>query len=314
MAQKNLKAEIEQLSKTMYTEFAHDNYEALLPTVAKLKEACLQAGDYKMFYKAWTNEIIKTKVHEGRPEALKKIREMHDYALEHDHKYGLYAATYSTAYILHQINDMAGAMENYLNAADYLKHYFPEESVAPIYVSLSSITLAQKKDSAAIRYAQMALDDPNVTNMHRYLAKACICIAWGWLGNREKFDENYEKLKAVKGVNTDANREQTIEIFRAHLHGEDQEAIRLAHQFKNKQNRLLYIYKTNEWAGDFKNTFYAYKDYNHFMDSVNNRDLREQAKFYQTELNVVRSENESKDLRLTNKRLLLEHMENELEN
>ena len=298
----------------MYHQFNVDDFEGLRKTVKQLKEECTSVGDYKTYYKAWGNEIIKIKSHIGRPQAMKEINALRDFAIQHDHKFGLYTATYTTAYILGQINDRHGAYVNYLKAADYLKRYFPEESTAPIYVSLSTLTLSEKKDTTAIRYAEAALKDPQITPTHRYMARCCICTAWGWIGNVGKFDEAYAKLKAIKAPPKEHARTLIVEIFRAHLHGQHDEAIKLAHQFKSRQNYLLYVYKTYEWAGDYKKTFYAFKDYRWYLDSVNHRDLRQQAQLYHSELDVARAENESKELRLANKRLKLEHMAHELEN
>ena len=269
----------------------------------KLKKACIRAGDYKTFYKAWGNLIIKTKTHVGRPQAMKMIKEMRDYAVQRDHKFGLYSATYTTAYLLNQIGDQAGAEQNYLKAAEYLKKYFPEESTASIYVSLSKLALSVKEDTIAIHYAQQALDDPHVTPLQRHMAKSSMCLAYGWLGKKKEFDEAYAKLKAINDVSYSQQEMLSIEIFKAKLEGDFEKAKQLAHQFKSKQMRALYIYKTHEWAGDWQEALQAFKDYRFFLDSVNNQDIREQAALYHTELNVALAENESKDLRLANKRL-----------
>ena len=312
-AQNDATAEVKQLTKEMYDQFNADEYEKLITTVDKLKEACIRAGDYKTFYKAWGNLIIKAKGHEGRPQAMKMIKEMRDYAVQHDHKFGLYSATYTTAYLLNQIDDQAGAEQNYLKAAEYLKKYFPEESTASIYVSLSKLALSVKEDTTAIHYAQQALDDPHVTPLQRHMAKSCICLAYGWLGKKKEFDEAYAKLKAINDVSYSQQDMLTIEIFKAKLEGDFEEAKRLAHQYKSKQMRVLYIYKTLEWAGDWQEALQAFKDYRFYLDSVNNLDIREQAALYHSELNVALAENESKDLRLANKRLQLIQMEHELE-
>jgi serine phosphatase RsbU (regulator of sigma subunit) len=312
-AQNNAAAEVKQLTKEMYEQFNADDYEKLTVTVGKLKDACVRAGDYKTFYKAWGNLILKTKTHVGRPQAMKMIKEMRDYAVEHDHKFGLYSATYTTAYLLNQIGDQAGAQRNYLKAAEYLKKYYPEESVASIYVSLSKLALSAKEDTTAIHYARQAINDPHVTPLQRHMAKVCMCLAYGWLGKKKEFEEAYAKLKAINDVSTNQQDMLSIEIFRAKLQGDFEKAKQLAHQYKSKQMRVLYIYKTLEWAGDWKEALEAFKDYRFFLDSVNNRDVREQAALYHSELNVALAENESKDLRLANKRLQLIQMEHELE-
>ena len=312
-AQNGATAEVKQLTKEMYDQFNADEYEKLITTVGKLKEACVRAGDYKTFYKAWGNLIIKTKMHVGRPQAMKMIKEMRDYAVEHDHKFGLYSATYTTAYLLNQIGDQVGAEQNYLKAAEYLKKYFPEESTASIYVSLSKLALSVKEDTIAIHYAQQALDDPHVTPLQRHMAKSCMCLAYGWLGKKKEFDEAYAKLKAINDVSYNKQEMLSIEIFKAKLEGDFEKAKQLAHQYKSKQMRVLYIYKTHEWAGEWKEALQAFKDYRFFLDSVNNLEVREQAALYHSELNVALAENESKDLRLANKRLQLSQMKHELE-
>jgi serine phosphatase RsbU (regulator of sigma subunit) len=312
-AQNGATAEVKQLTKEMYDQFNADEYEKLITTVGKLKEACVRAGDYKTFYKAWGNLIIKTKMHVGRPQAMKMIKEMRDYAVQHDHKFGLYSATYTTAYLLNQIGDQVGAEQNYLKAAEYLKKYFPEESTASIYVSLSKLALSVKEDTIAIHYAQQALDDPHVTPLQRHMAKSCMCLAYGWLGKKKEFDEAYAKLKAINDVSYNKQEMLSIEIFKAKLEGDFEKAKQLAHQYKSKQMRVLYIYKTHEWAGEWKEALQAFKDYRFFLDSVNNLEVREQAALYHSELNVALAENESKDLRLANKRLQLSQMKHELE-
>lgn len=312
-AQNGATAEVKQLTKEMYDQFNADEYEKLITTVGKLKEACVRAGDYKTFYKAWGNLIIKTKMHVGRPQAMKMIKEMRDYAVQHDHKFGLYSATYTTAYLLNQIGDQVGAEQNYLKAAEYLKKYFPEESTASIYVSLSKLALSVKEDTIAIHYAQQALDDPHVTPLQRHMAKSCMCLAYGWLGKKKEFDEAYAKLKAINDVSYNKQEMLSIEIFKAKLEGDFEKAKQLAHQYKSKQMRVLYIYKTHEWAGEWKEALQAFKDYRFYIDSVNNLDIREQAALYHSELNLALAENESKDLRLANKRLQLSQMEHELE-
>ena len=312
-AQNNAAAEVKQLTKEMYEQFNADDYEKLTVTVDKLKDACVRAGDYKTFYKAWGNLILKTKIHVGRPQAMQMIKEMRDHAVEHDHKFGLYSATYTTAYLLNQIGDHTGAQQNYLKAAEYLKKYFPEESIASIYVSLSKLALSVKEDTIAIHYAQLAIDDPHVTPLQRHMAKVSMCLAYGWLGKKKEFEEAYAKLKAINDVSTNQQDMLSIEIFRARLQGDFEKAKQLAHQYKSKQMRVLYIYKTLEWAGDWKEALQAFKDYRYFIDSVNNVEVREQAALYHSELNVALAENESKDLRLANKRLQLIQMEHELE-
>ncbi len=190
-------ADIEQLTRDMYRLFMTNDYQKFMETTTKLKEASLKVGDLKTFYKAWGNEILLIKKHLGRPQAMQTIKEMRDYATEHDHKFGLYTSTYTMAYILHQVGDIQGAIESYQKALDYLNRFFPEESTAPIYLSMSTASNALKRDSTAIRYSEKALADPLASKLQKYLAMCYICQSWGWLRNKERFDEAYAKLRAI---------------------------------------------------------------------------------------------------------------------
>ena len=139
------------------------------------------------------------------------------------------------------------------------------------------MSLSAKKDTIAIHYAQQAIDDPHVTPLQRHMAKVSMCLAYGWLGKKKEFEEAYAKLKEIKDVSVSQQDLLSIELFRAKLQGDFEKAKQLAHQYKSEQMRVLYIYKTLEWAGDWKEALQAFKDYRYFIDSVNNMDVREQA-------------------------------------
>ena len=304
----------ERLTKDMYQYFVSGDYAMLKSTVAQLKEVSLRVGDERTFYKAWGNEVIKSINYEGHPIALEKLREMREYVVAHDSKFGLYTLYYATGFILNMVGDIDGAMDNYKQAAEILKHYFPDESLSSLYNSMSHLSNQKMKDSLSIYYSELALADPRVTHLQRVIAWKDICIAWGWLKNKPEFDKAYAKLNEIDNDTTVAeDRRLKVEIFRAALEGDYARAHQLALKIKSEMMRRLYIYKSYEWAGDYRNTFRAYKIYREYIDSVNKRDLRNQAKLYEKELNVAMAENESKDLRLANKRLMLEQMANELE-
>ena len=115
-AQNNAAAEVKQLTKEMYEQFNADDYEKLTATVGKLKDACVRAGDYKTFYKAWGNLILKTKIHVGRPQAMKMIKEMRDYAVEHDLKLEIRRHQDEDAHSM--TDDVERAVESFVGEAE----------------------------------------------------------------------------------------------------------------------------------------------------------------------------------------------------
>lgn len=60
-AQNNAAAEVKQLTKEMYEQFNADDYEKLTATVDKLKDACVRAGDYKIFTRHGAISSLKPK-------------------------------------------------------------------------------------------------------------------------------------------------------------------------------------------------------------------------------------------------------------
>lgn len=313
-AQNSTADNIEQLKKEMYRLFDYGDYDSLKIVTEKLKEASLKAGDYTTYYKAWGNEAVKAVTKVSRAAGMEKVNAIREHAIEHDNKFGLYTAYYTMAYLLNQMQDTDGATENYKKAIEILEQYYPQESTAPTYVALSALVIQKKLDSLGIYYAQKALEDKRISKVHRTRAHVQICTGWGWLKNKTEFDKAYAELVKVQGNPKQmSDGRLTVEVFRAVMNNDTEEALRLCSKMKGTMSRLLYTYKTYEWAGDYQNTFLAYKKYILMQETLNKRGLRNQAQLYRTELDVARAENESKDLRLANKRLQIDHMTQELE-
>ena len=313
MAQSNSADDIKQLEKAMYQYYSAGKTQELFSTIEQLKAKCLETGNERLFYKAWGNEIIHTSVYIGRNEAFKKLEEMREYAEQHNSKYGLYTSTFVTGNMQNGAGDLNKASENYQKAIEYLKHYFPNESYASSYIALSSIEDQRRNNPGAIAYARQALKDPHISKLHRTMAWSHICTAWGWLRNKEEFDKAYaERQKAVEALGHEDNLKTHVECFRAFVHQDVDKALEYAAKIPNKLNRLRLVYKLKQWAGRDKEALYAYQEYIAEVNAKTNKEIREKASIYQSQLEVAKAENESKDLRLANQQLKLNHIADEL--
>lgn len=301
---------IKQLKKEMYDLFGDDDYEGLKKVVDELKKESEKAGDEITYYKSWGNIIIKSVEHEGRLQALNMMKELREHAIQHNNKFGIYTSYYTTAHILNMMDDTEGAIENYKKAGDILKANYPKESMAPTYNAIAKVLIQQKKDSLAIVYSQKALSDPYINVIQRRISLSNICQAYGWLNKRAEFDKAYSKLEPLSEHINDDRRK--VEVFRANMNGQHEEAIKQASKMKSRVSRLLFQNKTYEWAGQWEEALTAYKNYRFYQEEVNKQELKDQAKYYQMELNMAQAENESKDLRLKNRRLQQEQLEHEL--
>ena len=314
-AQESTADSVALLTKEMYRLFNSNEVKGFFDVSERLKALCLKTGDKKMFYKTWGNQAIYSSSRISRSKSLEMVKEISDYAQQHDDKYGLYTATYVTGNLRGSLGQLKRAQQSYLQAIDYLKRYFPEESTATVYVALSQVCTSSSADwDKSLEYAKKALEDPQISDMHRLLAWSSVCYYYGLKNDCEAFDKAYaEREKAKKKYGRGYNRDNTVEFYRAMLHGEYQEALSQASKIKTKITRLLSYYKIYEAMGDYKNALYTYRHYKQYIDSVNTAEVRNQSEEYASQLNVARAENESKELRLRNQHLQLQQVESELE-
>ena len=304
---------IKQLTKEMYQRFSEDDYEGLKKVGNELKSESEKVGDDITYYKSWGNIIIKSVEQEGRQQALNMMKELREHAIQHNSKFGLYTSYYTTAHILNMMDDTEGAIENYKKAGEILKANYPKESMAPTYNAIAEVLVQQKKDSLAVVYSQKALSDPYISLLQRRISLSNICQAYGWLGKRAEFDRAYARLSKLEPLSENISDDRRkVEVFRASMNGQHEEAIKQASKMKSRVSRLLYQNKAYEWAGRWEEALTAYKNYRFYQEEVNKKELKEQAKYYQMELNIAQAENESKDLRLRNRRLEQEKLEDEL--
>ena len=86
--------DIAQLQKEMYQLYNKNDETAFVDITNKLKEAAQKANDERTFYKAWSNQALYFANHQQRNKGQLIAKDMQQYALNHDHKYGIYTGTH----------------------------------------------------------------------------------------------------------------------------------------------------------------------------------------------------------------------------
>ena len=86
--------DIAQLQKQMYQLYNKNDETAFVDITNKLKVAAQKAGDERTFYKAWANQALYFANHQQRNKGQLIAKDMQQYALNHDHKYGIYTGTH----------------------------------------------------------------------------------------------------------------------------------------------------------------------------------------------------------------------------
>ena len=176
-AQSAVADDIAQLQKEMYQLYNKNDETAFVDITNKLKEAAQKANDERTFYKAWSNQALYFANHQQRNKGQLIAKDMQQYALNHDHKYGIYTGTHVMGTIQSMMGDYQEGIQNFKKAISYLHENFPKESAAASWIELARISLTNRKIHQAIQDAEQALKEPNISAMHRLNAWSVICLS-----------------------------------------------------------------------------------------------------------------------------------------
>lgn len=296
------------LEREMYRLYATDSTDRFFEVTDRLKSLALQANDERRFYKVWSNQALFQTTHGNRRRGLEVIREVRDYAIEHESNFGLFTSTYVNATLLssQHLEDQAEKM--FLHALDYQHRYFPDESAAATYLGLAKIYVNQGKNDKVLECAEKALSEPNIIPQHQLTAWSYRCIALGTeaLNDKEAFNKAYaerEKLKEKMGSNDSFG--SYVDVQYADMNGNYQQMLELALGMRKNSDRLNLISRAYARLGDYENAYrYALK-FKHYSDSLNTSELVLQSSESALQLDLMRAENETKDLRLANQSIEL---------
>ncbi len=109
--------DIAQLQKEMYQLYNKNDETAFVDITNKLKEAAQKAGDERTFYKAWSNQALYFANHQQRNKGQLIAKDMQHYALNHDHKYGIYTGTHVMGTIQSMMGDYQEGIQNFKKAS-----------------------------------------------------------------------------------------------------------------------------------------------------------------------------------------------------
>ena len=314
--------DIGQLQKQMYQLYSKNDEAAFIDVTDRLKEAAQKAGDERTFYKAWSNQALYFANHQQRNRGQLTAKDMQQYALTHEHKYGIYTGTHVTGTIQSMMGDYQEGAENFRKAISYLHEHFPNESAAASWIELARIGITKKNFLQACHDAEQALKEPNISPMHRLNAWSVICLskvdtAYYHVKDpaeyQKEFDYVYgEREKAKKAYGRDDSNGPLIEIWRKINELQFEEALKL-----NKQMSPLYqvgmrhlIYKR---MGDYRSAYLEHLKYLKMRDSINSVRNNHLLMEMTAAMDLGRVELEAKELKLRNQQMRLDMAAEELE-
>ena len=112
---------IAQLEKEMYRYYSSNAIDSFMLITDQLIEACREAGpsQERLFYKAWSNQAIYSFNRVNRTRGLELAHQIHDYAYQHDSKFGLYTSTYALATMSSSLRHFVQAEHEFTEAINY---------------------------------------------------------------------------------------------------------------------------------------------------------------------------------------------------
>ena len=296
--------DIKQLQTDMYKYFSTPEQEKFMEITDQLKEKCLEVQDEQLFYKAWGNQAIYLAIHEQRTKALKAVKEMRDYALEHDSYFGQYTALHVQGTIYTRMQNYPSAENSFKDAIEMLHAHFPGESAAADYLELINLANRRNDTAQGKLYGEMVLKEPNLQPQHKIRAFSQLCQYASIENDRDRFNELYEEWKALLSETSGGILESTVEAQYLIINGRYDEALQCCEQvpLRNRGSLQAKIYHL---MGDDAKAYRSLRQWIAVKDSINREDQSRifsdyivQSRNEQLENERLRLEDENKTLRL----------------
>jgi serine phosphatase RsbU (regulator of sigma subunit) len=318
LAQENTAtATIEQLEKEMYRIYPTHNVDEFMDVTERLKEASLKAGNEGLFYRTWANQayFIFSKI--DRQKGMEIAEAMNEYSKQHDSKLGIYYSSITNANQCSSLKLEEEALKLYLNGIQYKQKYLPNINAAAAYIGAAKIYYNRKQKDKVLEMTDKALAEPNIIGSHIVDAWSYRCIVTmidKGVDYKEQFNQAYEEWKRAKEkYKYNSSFSNLIEIYHAQINGDYQKMLELAKENKIPQEKYKMMAYAYEWLGEWQNALTYFKKYKDLSDSLNSAETRKQVTEHTLQLDVIRAENQAKELLLHNQSLKLAHAQDELE-
>ena len=318
LAQKNdATATIEQLEKEMYRLYPTRNADEFTDVTERLKEASSKAGNEGLFYRAWANQASFNFSKINRQKGMEIAKAMNEYSKQHDSKLGIYYSSLTNANQSSSLRMEEEALKLYLNAIQYKQKYLPNINAAPAYIGAAKVYYNRRNKEKVLEMTDKALAEPNLIGSNIVDAWSYRCIASmipEGMDHKEELNRNYEEWKKTKEkYKYNSAFSSLIEVYHAQMNNDYDKMLELAKDIKSPQERYKMMSHAYEYLGKTKEALDCFREYKRVSDSLNSAEIRRQISEHSLQLDVIRAENQAKELLLHNQSLKLAHAQDELE-
>lgn len=233
----------------------------------QLKEASKEAGNERLFYKAWSKQAIYNATQQYYTEAVKTAEEMTEYARQDGSIYGEYAALHTTAMVQLQQANYASAEKAFLKAVDFRHRHFPNESAAEDLRELMKIAYLNGDTQKAKNFANQLLSEPNLLPHHKGRTLDRLSIMAFEENDVEEFNRVYNEMKKLEQANGIWTTNAYTELNHYIINGDYKHALLLADRLPADTcaERKAIIYHR---LGDNEKAYEYMVQYKHISDSI----------------------------------------------
>ena len=310
-------ADIGELEKEMYRLYPTRNVDEFMDVTERLKEAALKAGDEGLFYRAWANQASFNFTKIDRQKGMEIAKAMNEYSKQHDSKLGIYYSSLTNANQSSSLKMEDEALRLYLNAIQYKQKYLPNVNAAPAYIGAAKVYYNRRQKDKVLEMTDKALVEPNLIGSNIVDAWSYRCIASmipEGMDHKEELNRNYEEWKKTKEkYKYNSAFSSLIEVYHAQVNNDYDKMLELAKDIKSPQERYKMMSHAYEYLGKTKEALDCFREYKRVSDSLNSAEIRRQISEHSLQLDVIRVENQAKELLLHNQSLELAHAQDELE-
>lgn len=171
--------------------------EAFTRASEKLLAASKEAEDERMFFKAWGHQGIYEATHQNYENAFRIAKDIIDYARHEGSIYGEYVGLHVKAMTVLEQQNYAEAQKAFLEAIDFRRRHFPNESAAEDLRELMKIAYYLGDVAMAKKYGYQLLAEPNVTPHHKGRTLYRLSTMAFDENNVEEFNHIFEEMKRL---------------------------------------------------------------------------------------------------------------------
>ena len=318
LAQKNITtATTQQLMQEMYRLYSTHNINEFMDVTERLKEASLKTGEEGLFYRTWANQSSFTFSKINRQKGIEIAKAMNDYAQQHDSKLGIYYSSLINANQASTLKMEDVALKLFLKAIDYKQEYFPNINAAAAYLGAAKVYYNTRQKEKVLEMTDKALAEPGLIGSNIVDAWSYRCMAAMLSDSASRKEEMNQAYKEWKKANDKYKYHSTlsdiIEISHAQVNGDYQKMLELSKTIKMPLERARMMTRSYECLKQWEEALKYFKEYKRLSDSLNSAEIRKQTSEHTLQLDVIRAENQAKELQLFNQTLKLTHAQDELE-